>query len=217
MRRGSSTVVALVGEISAELLAQLSKPSNISVLEPSAPGLEASFETFSRAGRHSTTYAVVPADPLAEVASEWRKMWSVGSGGNIFEERAGEAIVAWRSGRMEMPDYYLVVLKEPAPPLPIRAGEPYEYDFHLAVLRSERPSRVAEVVAGEAGETAARIMQLLAQLKQGPWWPPVDELIDSIRSFFPGDLATGMDRRSEPDDPSGHLPRLSVRRVVERG
>jgi hypothetical protein len=191
MRRGSSTVVALVGDIDADLLLHLDRPSNVSVIQPPEPGLEASFETFARAGRHATPYAVVAADPLEELAAEWRKMWTVGSPDNLFEERAGEAIAAWRSGRLEMPDYYLVVLKEPASPMPPAGPEPHQYDFHLGVLRGERPSRVAEVLGVEAAETAARVLQALAQLPQGPWWPSVDRLMESIRSFFPGQLAGG--------------------------
>lgn len=191
MRRGSSTVVALVGDIGADLLGHLSKPSNVSVLEPPAQSLEASFETFSQAGRRLTTYAVVAADPLGQVAEEWQKMWTVGGADNQFEERAGEAILAWRSGRLEMPDYYVVVLNEPVSPVAATTTKPHQHDFHLGVLRSERPKRVAEVVAAEAGETAARILQTLAQLPQGPWWPAVDRLIESVRSFFPGQLAIG--------------------------
>jgi hypothetical protein len=119
-------------------LRQLDGPSNVSVLVPPAPGLEASFETFARAGRNLTPYAVVAADPLGELAEEWRKIWTVGSPQSSFEQRAGEAIVAWRSGRLEMPDYYLVVLNEPVSPMKQASSEPHEYDFHLGVLRRER-------------------------------------------------------------------------------
>jgi hypothetical protein len=126
MRRGSSTVVALVGDLTADLLGHLGNPSNVSVLESPASGLEETLQTFSEAGRHLTTYVVVAGDPLVEVAAEWRKMWTVGEAGNVFEERAGKAITAWRRGRLEMPDYYLVFLNEPAPPVPAVTPEPHE-------------------------------------------------------------------------------------------
>ncbi|HEX2258781.1 MAG TPA: hypothetical protein VHJ40_03465 [Actinomycetota bacterium] len=196
MRRGSSTVVALVGDFGAELLRHLNKPSNVTVLEPSGPGLEASFEAFVQAGRRLAPYAVVAADPLGELAAEWRRMWTVGSSGNEFEERAGEAIAAWRKGRLEMPDYYLVIVDEPATAIQPVSPEPHEYDFHLGVLRSQRPSRVAEVVAAEAAETAARTLHALAHLPQGPWWPSVDRLVDVIRSYFPGRLTAATERGS---------------------
>ena len=191
MRRGSSTVVALVGDIDAGLLDRLGRPANVTVLEPSEPGPGASFETFSRAGRLLTPYAVVAADPLAELAAEWRKMWTVGSPEHMFEIRAGEAISAWRSGRLELPDYYLIVVKPPETPIDPDQPEPHPYDFHLGVLRTERPARVAEVVGSEPAETAARALHALGGLGQGPWWPAMDRLVESIRSFFPGRLATG--------------------------
>lgn len=189
MRRGSSTVVALVGDIDTDLLDRLTRPPNVSVLEPSAPGLEASLESFSRAGRLHTPYAVVAADPLAELAAEWQKMWSVGTAEHIFEERAGEAISAWRSRKLELPDYYIVVLDPPAAPIDPDQPRPHTYEFHLGLLRSERPSRVAEVVGAEPAETAARALHALGGLRQGPWWPAMDRLVESIRTFFPGRLA----------------------------
>jgi hypothetical protein len=191
MRRGSSTVVALVGDIDGDLLARLGRPPNVSVLEPSEPGPDAALETFSRAGRLLTPYAAVAADPLAGLASEWQKMWSVGSPEHLFEERAGEAIAAWQRGRLELPDYYIVVLDPPASSIDPDQPEPHPYDFHLGVLRSERPARVAEVVGAEPAETAARALHALSTLRHGPWWPPMDRLVESIRSFFPGRFAAG--------------------------
>jgi hypothetical protein len=140
-------------------------------------------------------------------------MWTVGNPENLFEERAGEAIAAWRNGRLQLPDYYLVVLNEPAPPAEPATPEPHQYDFHLGVLRSERPSRVAEVAGAEVAETAARTLQTLARLRHGPWWPSVDRLIESIRSFFPGQLATGTSR-SETDDHSGGSPGRALGGIV---
>lgn len=193
MRRGSSTVVALVGDLDADLLDRLGRPPNVSVLKPSSPGPEASLEIFSRAGRLLTPYAAVAADPLAELAAEWQKMWSVGTPEHLFEERAGEAIAAWRGGKLELPDYYIVVLNPPAAPTDPDQPQPHRYDFHLGVLRSERPARVAEVVGAEPAETAARTLHALGGLRQGPWWPAMDRLVESIRSFFPGRLAAAAD------------------------
>ena len=188
MRRGSSTVIAIVGDVSAELLALLDRPSNVAVLEPPATGAEGAREAFARAERLQATYAVVAADPLGSVASEWHKMWSPGTG-HRFEERAGEAVTDWRRGRLELPDYYVVVVEKPHAPSSENHAEPHPNDFHLGVLRSQRPSRVAEVVAAQAAETAARTLSTLAELRQGPWWPGLDQLVTSIRSFFPGGLA----------------------------
>jgi hypothetical protein len=35
----------------------------------------------------------------------------------------------------------------------------------------------------------AQIIRTLRSLEHGPWWPPLDELLDAVRRFFPGALA----------------------------
>jgi hypothetical protein len=40
-------------------------------------------------------------------------------------------------------------------------------------------------VPGDAG----RVLDELRSLEHGPWWPPLDELIDGARHFFAGGLA----------------------------
>jgi hypothetical protein len=192
MRRGSSTVIALVGDVNAELLDRLSGPSNVAVFDPPATGPDGAMEALARAGSLQTPYSIVPADPLAHLATQWQKMWTPGVE-HRFEERAGEAIAAWRRGKLELPDYYMVVLDAPVTPDEPRAGRPHRYEFHLGVLRSQRSTRVAEVVASQPAETAAIILHSLGNLRQGPWWPEFDALVEAVRSFFPGRLAAGTD------------------------
>ena len=36
-----------------------------------------------------------------------------------------------------------------------------------------------------------RVLTALRTLRHGPWWPPLDELIDSARHFFAGSLGAG--------------------------
>jgi hypothetical protein len=192
MRRGSSTVIALVGDVNAELLDRLSGPSNVAVFDPPATGADGAMEALARAGSLQTPYSIVPADPLAHLAAEWQRMWTPGVE-HRFEERAGEAIAAWRHGRLELPDYYMVVLDGPLPQDEPKAGRPHRFEFHLGVLRSQRSTRVAEIVASGPGETAATILHSLSHLRQGPWWPELDVLVEAVRSFFPGRLAAGSD------------------------
>src|SRR5580692_10787181 len=127
MRRESSTVVAVVGEFGGGLLAGLTQSPNVSVArvpddaarQPSEgeaaaghrPGWEAGALALREAARRRSTYVIVPDDPLAEVAAAWRAMWELsgGSGGSggpggpaaaaKFEERAAEALAAWRDKR----------------------------------------------------------------------------------------------------------------------
>jgi hypothetical protein len=195
MRRESSTVVVLVGEVGEELLAGLGQSPNVSVARAPAPGAgppaeataarpgwEAGALALREAARRGSTYVIVPDDPLAEVAAAWRAMWDVtgGPGGAArFEQAAADALAAWRDKRFELPDYYLVMAQ------PDGTGP----DLYLGPLRAARPRRVA--VAGIAGrpDPAARLLDTLRSLEHGPWWPPLGDLIDAARRFYAGGLA----------------------------
>jgi hypothetical protein len=197
MRRESSTVVVLVGDVTDGLLAGLSRSANVSVARSGAagagqsadgqpeavrPGWEAGALALREAARRQSTYVVVRDDPLADVAAEWRAMWDGLGGSAAFEERAAEVLAAWRDKRFELPDYYLVV------PAGQSAGT--GADLYLGPLRAVRPRRVA--VAGPANSSAAqqaRVLDALGSLQHGPWWPPLDELLDTARRFYAGGLA----------------------------
>jgi hypothetical protein len=199
MRRESSTVVVLAGEVAEGLLAELARSVNVSVArapaagagqpgaeEPAAarPGWEAGALALREAARRQSAYVIVPEDPLVDVAAAWRAMWDVpgGPGGAArFEQSAAQALAAWRDKRFDLPDYYLIV----AAAAPDDAGP----DLYLGPLRAARPRRV--VVAGIAGRPGhtARVLDALRSLEHGPWWPPLDELIDAARQFYAGGLA----------------------------
>jgi hypothetical protein len=203
MRRESSTVVVLVGAVGNGLLAALRTSPGISVArapgagtggpsaeEPAAaeqrPGWEVGALALQEAARRQSMYVIVPEDPLAGVAAQWRAMWdmSAGPGGAAgFEQQAAEALAAWRGNRFELPDYYLVV----APAQGSTAGP----DLYLGPLRAVRPRRVAVAVAGvtDGPGRASRLVDTLTSLQHGPWWPPLDELLEAARRFYAGGLA----------------------------
>jgi hypothetical protein len=199
MRRESSTVVVVVGEVGEGLLAELGRSPNVSVArapdpgadqpaagEPAAarPGWEAGALAMREAARRRSTYVIVPDDPLADVAAGWRAMWDVPGGPRGaagFEERAADALAAWRDKRFELPDYYLVV----APAKAVGTGP----DLYLGPLRAVRPRRVAVAGVASSPDQAARLLDALRSLEHGPWWPPLDELIDAARRFYAGGLA----------------------------
>jgi len=160
--------------------------------EPRRPGWEHGALAMQEAARRRATYVVVPADPLAGVAAAWRAMWEVAAGPDAaagFEETVVDALVAWRAKRFELPDYYLVI----APPEDTATGP----DLYLGPMRAARPHRVAvaatagpEDAAGSGGRASAiSLLDTLRSLPHGPWWPPLDELLDAARRFYAGGLA----------------------------
>ena len=196
MRRNSSTVVVLAGRAPGEVLAAVGRSMNVALIRPgdsadSAPGagpgaggdvLAAAAEALQRAGRVTSPYALVTADPLAALAASWREMWDVSRqpGPAGFEREAAQALAAWRAGRFELPDYYLVLAAEAGPHGP---------DFHLGPLRSARAHRVVPVPEAEPALQAAGVLHALGSLRHGPWWPPLDQVIETARRFYPDSLA----------------------------
>ncbi len=217
MRRESSTVVVLVGETDDRLFSGLAQSGNVSVARAPAkpdqkdsPAWELGALALREAAKVRSTYVVVADDPLADVAASWQAMWDLSGGPGAaaeFELRASEALAAWRAKRFELPDYYLVAAKATE-----RGPRP---DLYLGPLRSVRSRRVAlavtelgaggvagaGLVAGTAGvggfagsglvagdEQVARVVSTLRSLEHGPWWPPLDELLDAARRFYPGAL-----------------------------
>lgn len=66
-------------------------------------------------------------------------------------------------------------------------------DFYLGPLRSVRLNRVAFVAASGPAQQAAGVLRALGSLKHGPWWPPLPDIIDTARGFYPGRLADSAD------------------------
>jgi hypothetical protein len=196
MRRESSTVIVLAGEPDDSLLSALSQSPNVSVARapaparpaagespaPARPAWEAGALALREAARRRSTYVIVPDDPLADVAAAWRAMWA-GLGGPDavagFELAAGTALAAWRDKQFELPDYYLVMPEPDA-----SAGA----DLYLGPLRAARPRRVALATITPTDREGAGLLASLRSLAHGPWWPPLDELLDAARTFYAGGL-----------------------------
>jgi hypothetical protein len=201
VRRESSTVVVLAGAVAEPLLAGLARSSNVSLVRPpeeEKDPLTAAALALGRAAGRASPYVVVAADPLAEVAAEWAAMWDLTAGPGhaaAFEERAAAAVAGWRAGRFELPDYYVALTPGAVPgdaavpaAAPVGGGGTGMY---LGPLRAARPRRVGAVVTAagdEAAENTERVLQALRTLRHGPWWPPLDELLDQARHFFAGSL-----------------------------
>jgi hypothetical protein len=185
--------------VSEGLLASLSRSPNVSIARAPAagagqtgpegpaaarPGWEMGALALREAARRSSTYVIVPDDPLADVAAAWRAMWDVAGGPGRaagFERYAADALAAWRGKRFELPDYYLVM----ATAQPGGTGP----DLYLGPLHAARPRRVAVAGIADGPGQAGRLLDALRSLEHGPWWPPLDELIDAARRFYAGGLA----------------------------
>jgi hypothetical protein len=198
MRRNSSTVVVLAGPATGEVLAAASRSMNVALIRPEdgpdEDGLEAAAGALQRAGRATSPYVLVAADPLAAVAASWQAMWDVSrsQGPAGFEQEAAKALAAWRAGRFELPDYYLVLAEDrSAGDSGATDGAERGPDFYLGPLRSVRPHRVAFAAATEPAQQAAGVLQALGSLRHGRWWPGLDEVIETARRFYPDSLAAG--------------------------
>jgi hypothetical protein len=208
MRRESATVVALVGEVTSDLLASLRRTPNVAVARAPAdaadpadpadaadgkpadapaavrPGWEAGAQAMREAARLRSMYVIVPADPLAAVAASWQQMWdpAAGSPGSAgFESSAADALAAWQHKQFELPDYYLVI----APAQGSAAGP----DLYLGPLRAVRPRRIAVGGLADSPAQSANVLDALRTLQHGPWWPPLGELLEAARGFYAGGLA----------------------------
>jgi len=198
MRRESSTVVALVGDVAGDLVAGLGRSGNVAVARAPAaasgaggsdaalarPGWERGALAMREAARRRSMYVIVPDDPLAEVAASWQQMWDLSAappGPAGFEASAAEALAAWRDKRFELPDYYLVI----APAQAAATGP----DLYLGPLRALRPHRVAVAAVADSPARTASLLDALRSLEHGPWWPAMDELLDAARHFYAGGLA----------------------------
>ena len=177
-------MVALVGAPRPGLLRELGRAANVVAIEAErGSGLEAAAALLRRAEAASAPYAVLAADPLEELKTQWLALWRERRGPEAFEQAAGRAVAAWRSGSFELPDYYVVLAGE------ARGPAPHHDDLHLGLLRTERPARVVAVAPEPslAAEVTA-VLGALSSLSQGPWWPPLDELVARARAYFPGGL-----------------------------
>jgi hypothetical protein len=203
MRRNASTVVVLAGPAPGEVLAAVGQSMNVTLIRPENPAdgdsdqLAAAAAALQRAGRTTAPYALVLADPLAAVAAGWQAMWDVSrpEGPAEFELEAAKALAAWRAGRFELPDYYLVLAADTSAgaavgvSAAVGAGGELGPNFYLGPLRSARPNRVAFVAAMEPPAQASGVLQALGSLRHGPWWPGLDDVINEAREFYPDSLA----------------------------
>jgi hypothetical protein len=175
--RVNTTVVAVVAPAAGDVspLGQV-RAANVRVLRPDteAPALDRAVVAWEQARRTSTPYLLHDADPLAWVADAWsRRFQEQGSAGEL-EVAVAETLARWRARSLDLPDYYLLADPEGLSPI-LR-------HWFLGLLGSAAPSRVVTSRAG------ASVVDPLADLRPGPWWPGLDRVLAGIDRVLPEQL-----------------------------
>lgn len=152
-----STVVALVGADSDELLGGLARFPAIAALalretEPA--------EAARAVAAASSPYVVHDADPLEHVAAAWVELYEEKATLGTLEIEVETLLGLFASGDAVMPDYYLVAAPE--------SIEGTWRHWWLGALAQRAPSRVLPV---EASDTALRA-RLRALPASRPWPGP---------------------------------------------
>jgi len=179
-------VVVLGGE--PELVAALGRAANVRAWRgaPGGPLLERAVDAWSAARETRSTYFVHDADPLAAVTEAWaRRFEGTGPAGEL-EVVVAETLARWRTGSLELPDYYVLVTPEQWAPTPRH--------FHLGFLSAQAPSRVEVTEPGRIAET-------IGGLRAGRWWPDLDDLLRGIDLVVPDQA--GLAAAPKNDRPAG--------------
>jgi hypothetical protein len=129
---------------------------------------------WEQARRTTTPYLLHDADPLAWVADAWARRFQEQGGDGDLEVAVAETLARWRARSLDLPDYYLLTDPEGLSPI-LR-------HWFLGLLGSAAPSRVVTSRAG------APVVDQLADLRPGSWWPNLDRVLAGIDRILPEQL-----------------------------
>ena len=190
MQRLSTTVIALLGT-EPQNVSALGRATNVRTFaDPSpAPALERAVRAWSEARKTRSTYFVHDADPLAAVAQAWSARFDATGTIGDLEIAVAATLQRWRSGALDMPDYYLIYGAD--------AWAPTLRHFYLGFLSAEAPARVEMTELGRINDT-------IGALRSSRWWPDLGALLGGIdlvipdqaglAAGHPGDARTGDDK-----------------------
>lgn len=168
-----TTVIAVVASGDGDAPLRDVRAANVRVMrvEGDAPPLEKASQVWELARRTTAPYLVHDADPLAWVADAWvRRFEGEGAVGEL-EVAVSETLARWRARSLDLPDYYLIVDAE-------GLGATLRH-WYLGVLGSAAPTRVV------FGRRARPVLDHLADLRPGRWWPDLDRILDDVDRFVP--------------------------------
>lgn len=163
----------MVGTDAAQAVAALGTARNIVGLspDPDATDLDRAVEAWRTAETIHTRFTVHDADPLAAVAAAWTAMYDRQGVRGDLEVLVAETIARWRSGALELPDYYLVLDPDELGSTPTH--------WYLGVLHRAASARVVPV------PPATPVERVIGSLPAGRWWPDLPELLDGIEHIVP--------------------------------
>ncbi|HWC38803.1 MAG TPA: hypothetical protein VG476_09755 [Acidimicrobiales bacterium] len=170
MQRARSTVIVLVGD-DDRVVARLREAPNVAVIQvdPDRPGLDRAVESWRAAQASAAPFVVSDVDPLARVAESWVRYFDEQAPVGELEVAVADTLARWRTGSIELPDYYVVIDPE--------TWAPTRRHWFLGFLADAARVRVVPA-AGDA-------MATIAGLPTGPWWPELDRLLDGIERAVP--------------------------------
>jgi hypothetical protein len=187
----NTTVVAVVAPTTGDVSPlEHVRAANVRVVRPDidAPALDRAVVAWEQARRTSTPYLLHDADPLAWVADAWaRRFQEQGVAGDL-EVAVAEISARWRAGSLDLPDYYLLTDPEGLTPI-LR-------HWFLGLLVSAAPSRVI------TSRADAPVVDQLADLPPGPWWPDLDRVLAGLDRVLPEQLGP-VGTPSGPAEPVG--------------
>jgi hypothetical protein len=174
--RVNTTVVAVVGPTGGSSPLEHVRAANVRVLRPddAATALERAVMAWEQARRTNTPYLLHDADPLAWVADAWSQRFENRDRAGDLEVAVAETLARWRARSLDLPDYYL---------LPDPEGlNPILRHWFLGLVGSAAPNRVVTTRPG------APVVDQLADLHPGPWWPGLDLVLAGIDRALPEQL-----------------------------
>lgn len=174
MQRVSTTVIALAGARARACLTELQGPRNLRTVmaDPARPALERAAGAWEAAKATRAPYLLHDADPLAPVADAWARLFDQQGPVGELEVTVQETLARWRSGAIELPDYYLV--------LDADSIDPTHRHWYLGFLHRAAPARVVPVAS-----TAAAVTDTIGHLASGRWWPDLDRLLHGVERVVP--------------------------------
>ncbi|RKR74413.1 hypothetical protein [Frondihabitans australicus] len=168
MAASHATVVAVVGDASADVIEGLSALRGVDALQLGEPDADGARRISASQG----PYVVHDSDPLGHVAHAWVEFFDDRSTGGALDVEVAQAVSAFAAGERVMPDYYVVLEPE--------SLEPTWRHWWFGALATMAPRRVLPQPAA-----AGSVRKLLRQLPTGPGWAAPDQWLPKLAFTVP--------------------------------